>query len=309
MSNPLMGKILPVASLTRNDSSVTGTTVKDALETLKADFDGIDLSGFGNVSVDSPTTEMTVPAWSSTNKKLRNSTGVKIHSDASDKFETVASFRAVGAASDGATITFDLNTADFWTVTLGGNRTLAVSHVSVGQLIAIRLKQDATGGRTVTWFSGILWNHSLAPVLDPTAGGTDLIVLLCVGLDGYGAPIWEEVCRKTSAPRKGVTTLTDGATVTLDPRVSPKMQVTLGGNRTLAISGSNCYVGQILMLKLIQDGTGSRTVTWFSTINWAGGSAPTLTTTASRADVIGLVCTDTAGPKFDGFVLGQGLSL
>lgn len=53
--------------------------------------------------------------------------------------------------------------------------------------------------------------------------------------------------------------------------------------------------GQVLIRNLIQDGTGSRTVTWFPTINWAGGSAPTLTTTESRADVIGL--------------LGQGLTL
>lgn len=299
-----MGKLLPVASLTRNDSSVSGSTVKDALETLQSG-----VSGAGNVTADTPTTAQAVAAWSATDRKLRNSTSVKIHDDASDKLEMVASFRAVGAASDGATITFNLNAADYWTVTLGGNRTLAVSDVSVGQLIAIRLKQDATGGRTVTWWSEILWNHSLAPVLDPTPGGTDLIVLLCVALDGYGVPIWEEVCRKSSAPRKGVTTLTDGATITLDPRVSPKMQVTLGGARTLALAGSRCYVGQVIILKLIQDATGSRTVTWFSTINWAGGSAPTLTTTASRADVIGLICTDTAGPKFDGFVIGQGLSL
>jgi hypothetical protein len=293
-----MGKILPVASLTRNDSSVTGTTVKDALETLKADFDGIDLSGFGNVSVDSPTTEMTVPAWSSTNKKLRNSTGVKIHSDASDKFETVASFRAVGAASDGATITFDLNTADFWTVTLGGNRTLAVSHVSVGQLIAIRLKQDATGGRTVTWWSGILWNHSLAPVLDPTAGGTDLIVLLCVGLDGYGAPIWEEVCRKSSAPRKEIYANTDGATITFDLRKSPMHKVTLGGNRTLAVVES--HSSQLFTVRIT---TAGHTVIWWSGITWAGGSAPTLS--ASGTDVFGFV--QTASGAYDGFVIGQGL--
>lgn len=301
---PLLGRPLPVASLTRNDSSVSGTTVKDALETLSSG-----ISGAGNVTADAPTTVENVPAWSTTTGKLRSWSSVKIHASSSDKLETAASFRGVSTASDGATITFDLNAADYWVVTLGGNRTLAVSNVSVGQLIAIRLKQDATGGRTVTWWTGILWNHSLAPVLDPTAGGTDLIVLLCVGVDGYGAPIWEEVCRKSSAPRKGVKTLTDGSTVTLDPRVSPKMQVTLGGNRTLAIAGANCYVGQVLMIKLIQDGTGSRTVTWFSTINWAGGSAPTLTTTANRADVIGLVCTDTAGPKFDGYILGQGLAL
>ena len=80
MTDPMMGRLLPVASLTRNDSAVTGETVKDALETLKDDFDGIDLSGFGNVSADSPTEEMCVPAWSATDQQLRSSTDVKIHS-------------------------------------------------------------------------------------------------------------------------------------------------------------------------------------------------------------------------------------
>lgn len=293
MADPMMGRLLPVASLTRNDSAVSGTTVKDALETLQSG-----ISGAGNVTADTPTTAKAVPAWSATDRKLRNSTSVKIHDEASDKFELVASFRAVGAASDGATITFDLNTADYWTVTLGGNRTLAVSNVSVGQMIAIRLKQDATGGRTVTWFSGILWNHSLAPVLDPTAGGTDLIVLLCVGLDGYGAPIWEEVCRKSSAPRKGIYANTDGATITFDLRKSAMHKVTLGGNRTLAVVES--HSSQLFTVRIT---TAGHTVIWWSGITWAGGSAPTLS--ASGTDVFGFV--QTASGAYDGFVIGQGL--
>lgn len=293
MADPVMGKLLPVASLTRNDSSVSGSTVKDALETLQSG-----VSGAGNVTADTPTTAQAVAAWSATDRKLRNLTSVKIHDDASDKLEMVASFRAVGAASDGATITFDLNLADYWSVTLGGNRTLAVSHVSVGQLIAIRLKQDATGSRTVTWWDGILWNHGLAPVLDPTPGGTDLIVLLCVGLDGYGVPIWEEVCRKSSAPRKGIFSDTDGSTITFDLRKSAKHKVTLGGDRTLAVVES--HVGQLFTLRIT---TAGHTVTWWSGISWAGGSAPTLS--ASGTDVFGFV--ETASGAYDGFVIGQGL--
>ena len=64
--------------------------------------------------------------------------------------------------------------------------------------------------------------------------------------------------------------------------------------------------GQPFILRLIQDGTGSRTVTWFSTINWAGGSAPTLTTTASAWDVFGFITT--AADTYDGFVIGQNLT-
>jgi len=80
-------------------------------------------------------------------------------------------------------------------------------------------------------------------------------------------------------------------------------KVTLGDNRTLAIL--NETAGQKFMLRLQQDATGSRTVTWFSTIKWAGGSAPTLTTTASKADVFGFLVTGT--DAYDGFVIGQNI--
>src|SRR3990167_672614 len=82
-------------------------------------------------------------------------------------------------------------------------------------------------------------------------------------------------------------TATDGATVTFNLASGNKQRVTLAGNRTLALS--NVQNGHAFVIRLLQDGTGSRTVTWFSTIKWAGGSAPTLTTTANKADVLGFI--------------------
>lgn len=99
---------------------------------------------------------------------------------------------------------------------------------------------------------------------------------------------------------------TDGATVTFDlgDGANRKHKVTLGGNRTLALS--NVQVGQVFMIDLIQDGTGSRTVTWFSTIKWASGSAPTLTTDANAIDTFGFICTSSG--NYQGYVVGQNLS-
>ena len=94
---------------------------------------------------------------------------------------------------------------------------------------------------------------------------------------------------------------TDGTTVTFDVNEANMHTVTLGGNRAFAIS--NETAGQRFIIRILQDGTGSRTVTWFSTIKWAGGSAPTLTTTASKADVVGFIVT--GADTYDGFVVGQ----
>lgn len=98
-----------------------------------------------------------------------------------------------------------------------------------------------------------------------------------------------------------LTSDTDGATITFDMAASNTHTVTLAGNRTLALS--NVSVGQSFKLRLQQDGTGSRTVTWFSTIKWAGGAAPTLTTTGGSADWFSFICT--ASNQFDGAVIGQ----
>lgn len=96
---------------------------------------------------------------------------------------------------------------------------------------------------------------------------------------------------------------TDGATVTFNMDESNLHEVTLGGNRTLAVS--NVDKGQRFIISLIQDGTGSRTVTWFGGISWPGGLVPSLTATANKTDVFSFICTDTGA--YDGFVVGYNL--
>jgi hypothetical protein len=61
--------------------------------------------------------------------------------------------------------------------------------------------------------------------------------------------------------------------------------------------------GKSFLLALKQDATGSRTVTWPGTIFWAGGTAPTLTTTANKLDLISVMSLD--GTEWIGVVAGQ----
>jgi hypothetical protein len=80
-------------------------------------------------------------------------------------------------------------------------------------------------------------------------------------------------------------TLTDQATVTWDANASAVAVLTLGGNRTIA-APTNLVDGGTYILRLYQDGTGSRTVTWNSVFKWPGGVAPTLSTAASSKDIV-----------------------
>ena len=79
-------------------------------------------------------------------------------------------------------------------------------------------------------------------------------------------------------------TLTDQATVTWDASTQDVCKLTFGGNRTLAAPTNNT-TGQFISILVIQDGTGSRTLTWNAVFEFAADTAPTLTTTASKGDV------------------------
>jgi hypothetical protein len=98
-------------------------------------------------------------------------------------------------------------------------------------------------------------------------------------------------------------TLADGATVTIDLTKRGIHTITLGGNRILAVSGETA--GQVFVLRIIQ-GAGSNTVTWFSTIKWSNGVAPTLSTGAGDIDVFAFIVTDT--DTYEGFTVGQDLA-
>ena len=77
-----------------------------------------------------------------------------------------------------ATLTPYADTSDIVTVTLAGSPIInAPSGTPIdGQKIEIHLKQDATGGRTVTWASNYSFASGLpAPALSTSASATDIL--------------------------------------------------------------------------------------------------------------------------------------
>lgn len=90
-----------------------------------------------------------------------------------------------------------------------------------------------------------------------------------------------------------------GTTMTIYFTTSTVQSVTLNNNVTFTFAG--VIAGRSLTLFLTQDGTGSRTVTW-PTVKWAANTAPTLTTTASKTDVVSFYYD---GSSYWGFVGGQ----
>ena len=122
---------------------------------------------------------------------------------------------------------------------------------------------------------------------DAAAQRTTLGVVIGTDVQAYDADTAKtDVTQSFTAAQRGeVTTLTDAATVAVDFADSNNFTVTLGGNRTLG-NPTNQVAGQSGSLFVVQDGTGSRTLAYSSDWEFAGGTAPTLSTAASAVDRI-----------------------
>ena len=79
-------------------------------------------------------------------------------------------------------------------------------------------------------------------------------------------------------------TLTDASTITWNALTQSVAKVTLADNRTIGLA-SGGVTGAFISILIIQDGTGSRTVTWNAAYEFTGDTAPTLTTTANKGDL------------------------
>lgn len=130
----------------------------------------------------------------------------------------------------------------------------------------------ATHANDIAFLSGTQWKYvemtaALAGLRIPCAAeDTDL---------EWTGTVWVAV--------DGVQTLTDAVTVTWDAQWGRHSILTPTDNRTIG-TPTNLVAGRVYSVRIKQDPTGSRLITWPALVKWAGGSAPTLTTTGGRVD-------------------------
>lgn len=84
-----------------------------------------------------------------------------------------------------------------------------------------------------------------------------------------------------------------GTTKTIDWDNGNCQLVTLDSGSTTTFTFTNGKAGSRYLLRLKQDATGSRTCVFPSSVKFAGGITPTLTTTATYTDIVTLYCDGT----------------
>ena len=172
----------------------------------------------------------------------------------------------------------------------GTDLTISANNLTVDAAADINLDADGAdvnikdGGTTILSFT----NSSSDAVI--TAGvqdkdiifkgddGGSAVTSLTLDMSNSGAAIFSAAAYNAEA------TLTDASTISWNAITQPVAKVTLGANRTLG-AASGGVAGAFVSLLIIQDGTGSRTVTFNAAYEFKDDTAPTLTTTAAKGDL------------------------
>ena len=191
---------------------------------------------------------------------------------------------------DGRDVAADGATADAALPKAGGAMTGAITTNSTFDGVDIATRDAILTSTTTT-----------ADAALPKAGGT-LSGAIVAADQIISAPVLKDIGETC------VANATSGATDTIDLTDGNVHNVTLTANCTFTFSNPPASgTSGTFTLFLNQDGTGSRTATWPGSVKWAGGTAPTLTTTASRTDILVFTTID-AGTIWYGAVSGQDFS-
>lgn len=176
-------------------------------------------------------------------------------------------------------------------LTTGSALTFDGSQLSVnGGAGGIPLSLDAnTGGNTnlffseggvAKWYLRNITGDGGFSFYDVNAG-SESIRLTATGL-GIGTSSPAAKLDVAGDYKEGVVTANTGTAYTISLASGTVQILTLTGNCTFTFPTATA--GKSFTLLLRQDGTGGRTVTWPAAVKWPGGTAPTITSTASRQD-------------------------
>jgi len=203
------------------------------------------------------------------------------------QFKTASGTGVTFAATDKSTKQFFVDgtnvvDAGYGNVTLTGTETLTnktLTSPKINEILDTNGNEELKFTTTASAVNEItITNAATGTRPDLSVTGGDTNVGLSVTTKGTGLVLFNNGAYNAEG------TLTDGATITWNVGTSPVAKVTLGGNRTLS-APTNGATGQFISLAVIQDATGSRTLTWNSVYEFTADTAPTLTTTASKADL------------------------
>jgi len=187
----------------------------------------------------------------------------------------VTGITSIGGSLVGTSATFD-DHVSVSSMTVTGNVTATQYYGGGGNLTGVQatsagIATNVSGGYAVLTSAQISGNVSI---------GGGLYVHTSVGI-GVASPLGQIHIAKNAIA--DIVSLTDGANVSLSFKNGQNFSLTLAGNRALD-NPTQCVPGQVGSIFIIQDGTGSRTLSYGTSWEFPAGTAPTLSTSAAAVD-------------------------
>ena len=177
----------------------------------------------------------------------------------------------------------------------------ATPHTATGMELSLPVTSDSTGTLVLTSVAQTLTNKTITIDDDKftlkdagttkqaqfqcsgiTSGTTRILTLQDADLIVAGTNVNQTFSK---AQRASITVDAYAANLSFDFGASNNFEATLTGNITFA-NPTNVVAGQSGIIRVKQDAVGSRTASFGSNWKFAGGAAPTLTTTPSATDIL-----------------------
>ena len=228
----------------------------------------------------------------------------------------IVGITSIGGSLVGTSATFSnhvsANTLGVVGITSIGGGLVGVSaafsnHVSANTLAVVGI--TSIGGGLVG-VSGTFSNHvsanTLAVVGITSIGGSlvgtsatfgDHVSVSSLGVTGnIGVGVAAPLARIHIAQNAiaNIVSLTDEANVSISFQNGQNFSLTLEGNRALS-NPTECVPGQVGSIFLVQDGTGSRTLSYGTNWEFPAASAPTLSTSAAAVDRLDYIVRTSTG--------------